>query len=77
MKTIQGLLHHSDLGPGGYCLTTQDGTQYSLHGLIPDRLLNKRVIVEGHPVMSIMMMGEAIEVVLIREAPPEPSHPQK
>ena len=77
MKKVQGLLTQSDMGSGGYLLKTQDGSQYSLHGPIPNHLLNKNVVVEGRPVMSMMMMGEALEVVSITESTPESSRPQK
>ena len=77
MVTVKGILKTNDMGPGGWELISSNGTRYSLHGDIPKDLLNKLVIVEGRPSMSMMMIGDAIEVVTIKAVPPQSPHPQK
>ena len=77
MVTVKGILKTTDLGPGGWEIKSSNGTRYSLHGNIPKDLINKLVIVEGRPSMSMMMVGDALEVVTIRAVPPQSPHPQK
>ena len=77
MVTVKGILKTNDLGPGGWELKSSNGTRYSLHGNIPKDLLNKLVIVEGRPTISMMMVEDAIEVVTIRAVQPQSPHPQK
>ena len=77
MVTVKGILKTNDLGSGGWELLTSNGTRYSLHGNIPKDLLHKLVIVEGRPSLSMMMVGDAIEVVTIKAVPPQSPLPQK
>ena len=77
MVTLTGMLSFSDLGSGSWILTTASGEEYSLHGDIPRSLLNRLVTVEGQFTMSMMMIGDAIKVVTVTEAPPETLRPEK
>lgn len=70
MKSLKGTLKQSTIGMGGYVLQSNDGKSYSLHGEIPKSLIGKKVEVTGHSAMSMMMLGEAIEVTTIRESKP-------